>query len=75
MKRLLLALALFSAAFVPSARAVDALPYFGLLRVEVLNQLNLATNGVPEPDKKLVSALQKGLAHHRQNETRLRLRF
>ena len=60
MKCLLLTLALCSAIFIPSARAVDSLPYFGSVRAEVLNQLNLATN-VAEPDKKLVSALRKAL--------------
>jgi hypothetical protein len=60
MKCLLLTLVLCSAIFIPSARAVDSPPYFGSLRAEVLNQLNLATN-VVEPDKKLVSALRKAL--------------
>jgi hypothetical protein len=60
MKCLLLTFALCSAILTPSARAVDSLPYFGSLRAEVLNQLNLATN-VVEPDKKLVSALRKAL--------------
>ncbi len=61
MKRLLFTLVLFSAIFIPSAHAVDSLPYFSTLRAQVLSQLNLATN-VAEPDKKLVSALNKALA-------------
>jgi len=61
MKQLLLTLALFSAVFLPSAHAVSGLPYFDSLRTQVLNQLNIATNGVEEPDKKLVSALRKAL--------------
>ncbi len=61
MKCLLLTLALCSAIFVPSARAAAALPYFDTLRAQVLSQLDLATNGVDVPDKKLVSALQKAL--------------
>jgi hypothetical protein len=60
MKCLLLTLALFSSILIPSARA-DALPYFETLRAQVLSQLDLATNGVAEPDKKLVSALRKAL--------------
>jgi hypothetical protein len=61
MKCLLLTLALFSATLIPSAHAADALPYFGTLRAQVLSQLDLATNGVAEPDKKLVTALRKAL--------------
>jgi hypothetical protein len=61
MKCLLLTLALFAAIFVPSERAAAALPYFETVRAQVLSQLDLATNGVAEPDKKLVSALQKAL--------------
>jgi len=60
MKCLLLALALFSSILIPSARAA-ALPYFETLRAQVLSQLDLATNGVEVPDKKLVSSLQKAL--------------
>ena len=60
MKCILLTLALFSSILIPSARAA-ALPYFDTLRAQVLSQLDLATNGVPEPDKKLVTALRKAL--------------
>ncbi|HEY0549775.1 MAG TPA: hypothetical protein VGF13_09240 [Verrucomicrobiae bacterium] len=60
MKCLLLTFALCSSLLVPSARAA-ALPYFDTLRAEVLSQLDLATNGVAVPDKKLVSTLQKTL--------------
>ena len=61
MKKLFLTLTLIAAAFVPQARADLALPFFGGLRAEVLSQLNLATNGVPAPDKKLVASLKKAL--------------
>ena len=59
MKHLFLTLVLCSAIFLPSAHAASGL--FDSLRAEVLNQLNIATNGVEEPDKKLVSALRKAL--------------
>ena len=62
MKRLWLTLVVFSAIILPAARSTAQLPYLTALRNEVLNQLTLATNGVPEPDKQLVSTLQKALA-------------
>ncbi len=61
MKKLLLTLVLGLAALIPQAQAVDSLPYLGSLRNEVLAQLNIATNGVESPDKKLVASLRKAL--------------
>ena len=60
MKHLLLTLVLCSAAFVGQARAGLTPPYFGGLRVEVTNQLAIASNA-PTLDRKLITALRRAL--------------
>ncbi len=63
MKKLILTLVLFCAAIFAqraSALSLDP-PYFDNVRAEIINQLTIASNGVPL-DAKLIKALNKALA-------------
>ena len=60
MKQLFLVLALVLIAIVPPAHAAIFLPHLADVRVEITNQLAIASNA-PALDKKLVSALRKSL--------------
>ena len=61
MKQLLLILTLVTAVLFPQAHGVVAQPSLRSLRTEILTQLDIATDGVATPDKKLVAALRKAL--------------
>jgi len=60
MKQILLTLAVFAAALVPS-RASTLLPYLDNIRAEIVNQQTIVSNAPPPLDKPLATALRKAL--------------
>ena len=60
MKKILFALVLSAAVYLPCAQADDSVPYLGSISTEITNQLTIASNNVVE-NKKLIKTLQGAL--------------